>query len=434
MNENPSIYWLIIPILLLIICSSFFSAAETAYTTLNIGKIETLVNKKAFGAKLIKKQFSFFNQTLVTLLICNNVVNIASSALLSSLLAKALVGNLSNYVALFSTLVMTPIIVLLGEITPKLIAKYHPINTAQVICYPLSFFYYLFWIFTYPISKIGKKIYITNTEEDLKNIIDVAQNEGVLETNESIMAQNALDLDSIKVKKHYFRLKDVVSVNVNSNISETLDVFVETNYSRLPVINNEGQFIGIVLLKDIFHLQRGKISNFIKTVPTISSNISLSKALEILRLNKAQMAFVSENNSSTKILGIITIEDILEEIVGEIYDEYDQDEWKDILEVSLELYHINSNVKISQIIRKIGIELDIREDEKNLSLKDFLVKRTGKKISKNLNYSLNDITFFHPKKNPKNDTWTIELSLGNNADFRNRTIEETIIHDMSSRI
>ncbi|KKB26811.1 CNNM domain-containing protein [Mycoplasmopsis meleagridis] len=239
MNENPSIYWLIIPILLLIICSSFFSAAETAYTTLNIGKIETLVNKKAFGAKLIKKQFSFFNQTLVTLLICNNVVNIASSALLSSLLAKALVGNLSNYVALFSTLVMTPIIVLLGEITPKLIAKYHPINTAQVICYPLSFFYYLFWIFTYPISKIGKKIYITNTEEDLKNIIDVAQNEGVLETNESIMAQNALDLDSIKVKKHYVRLKDVVSVNVNnSNISEILDVFVETNYSRLPVINN----------------------------------------------------------------------------------------------------------------------------------------------------------------------------------------------------
>ncbi|MEA4115586.1 CNNM domain-containing protein [Mycoplasma sp. 744] len=424
--SNTFLIVTIILLIILIIASSMFSAAETAYTSLNLGKVETLIsNKNNFTNKLIKKQYLAFNQVLVTILICNNIVNIASSAILSWILSITLGGtNLENYIALLSTAVMTPIIVLFGEIIPKLIAKSHPIYTSKTLCYPLLFFYYLFWPFTYPISKIGKKIYITNTEEDLKNIIDVAQNEGVLETNESIMAQNALDLDSVKVKKHFVKLKDITFVEVDNNISRVLEVFAETNYSRLPVKNKENDFIGIILLKDIFTLQKGNISKYIKTVPTLSSNISLSKALEILRSNKVQMGFVTENNSSKEIIGLITIEDILEEIVGEIYDEYDEEEWEYLEEISLELYKANSKIKIKTIEKEIEVDLDLSKDEEKLTLAKWLEKRTNKKISKSLNYSVNGINFSKAKKtSSKSDVWTIEISLGNNVDFKEETTQ-----------
>ncbi len=158
-----------------------------------------MVNNKEFGAKLIKKQHKFFNQLLSTILICNNIVNIALSAITSYLLSVWWLANLhevNKYNVIISTVILTPIVVLFGEILPKLAAKKYPVAVSKTFCYVLQAFYYIFWLFTYPVSKIGRNIYITNTEQDVKGLIDIAQNEGVLETNESIMAQNALDLDS----------------------------------------------------------------------------------------------------------------------------------------------------------------------------------------------------------------------------------------------
>ncbi|WP_029512839.1 CNNM domain-containing protein [Mycoplasmopsis iners] len=415
-------------LIILILASGIFSAAETAYTSLNPGKIETLTAKNSLSSKLIKKQYKFFNQTLVTILICNNIVNIAASAMVSYLLSKIL-GHYADYNVLISTLVMTPLIVLFGEIIPKLIAKSHPIYTAKTLCWLLVFFFYLFFIFAYPISKFGKKIYITNTEQDVKNLIDVAQNEGVLETNESIMAQNALDLDSTKVRKHFVKAKDISFVYANDSISTVKEVFLDTNYSRLPVKNNNDEFIGIILLKDIFHLQKGKVINYLKTIPTLSANISLSRALEILRMNKSQMAFVTDNNSSTEVLGIITIEDILEEIVGEIYDEYDEDEWKEISEISLELYHARSSVKIKDLIKKIEIELNVTKKENEMTLGQWLEHKTHKKLSKSTNFSVEDITFKTLNKiNAKGNLWNIEISLGSNAELINESSEIELKH------
>ncbi|VEU78084.1 hemolysin family protein [Mycoplasmopsis columbinasalis] len=406
---------LVILLVLLIIGSSIFSAAETAYTSLNPGKIETLVAKKKFGYKLIKAQHKYFNQTLATILICNNLVNIAASSLISYIFSAHV--NVGDYNVLISTVVMTPILVIFGEIIPKIIAKYHPIWTAQTLCYPLVYFYYLFWIFTFPISKIGKKIYITNTEEDVKNLIDVAQNEGVLETNESKMAQNALDLDSVKVRRHFVKVKDVTFLDIDDNITHAQEVFKETNYSRLPVRNKDGNFLGIVLLKDIFYATRGSLSKHIKSAPTISANISLAKALEVLRRHKAQMAFVTDNNASADVIGIITIEDILEEIVGEIYDEHDEDEWKEISAISLELYHVLSNVPMKEILKELEVQMNISKKELSLPLKTFLENRTKKQISKSTEYSVDDVTFKPLKMVSKKPiVWTIEVSLGNKVE------------------
>nr|WP_318023682.1 DUF21 domain-containing protein [Mycoplasmopsis felifaucium] len=169
---------LLVSMLILLVLSGIFSACETAYTALNPGKIENMINNKEFGGKVIKKQYKFFNQTLSTILICNNIVNIAASSIISYVLSTWLLAGMENagkYNVIISTAVMTPIIVLFGEILPKLAAKKHPVGTAKTFCYLLEALYYIFWIFTYPISKIGKKIYITNTEDDVKGLIDVAK-------------------------------------------------------------------------------------------------------------------------------------------------------------------------------------------------------------------------------------------------------------------
>ncbi|QSF13585.1 CNNM domain-containing protein [Mycoplasma sp. Mirounga ES2805-ORL] len=388
MTSEQIIY--LISIILLLVFSGVFSASETAYTSLNLGKVETLIDQKKIGAKLIKKQYKNFNHTLTTILICNNVVNIASSTLTTIFLQKINVP--ANILPWISILAITAIVVIFGEILPKLIAKAYPVKVARVFCFPLEILFHLLWPITFPLGLMGKKIYITNSEEDVKNLIDVAQNEGVLEANESIMAQNALDLDSEKVKKHYIKLKDVSYIPSNSSLKDAFEIFKVTNYSRLP-IEKDGEFIGIVHLKDIFFLQKGKVINYLKTIPYVSANSNLSSALEKMKLKRAQMAFVTQSNQSSKVIGIITIEDILEEVVGEIYDEYDDDELEDFFEISLELYRVSSHVLMKDIIKTLEIELDIDESELKLSLHEWLSTKIEGNVIKNSKYSQNNITF-----------------------------------------
>lgn len=400
-----------------IILSAIFSACETAYTTLHPGKIEAMINNKEFGARIIKKQHKFFNQTLSTILICNNIVNIAASTLFSYLLSNwFLAGHSSNdYYVVISTAIMTPIIVIFGEIIPKLIAKKHYVGVAKTFCYLLQALYYIFWIFTYPISKLGKNIYITNTEEDVKGLIDVAQTEGVLEANESLMAQNALDLDSTKVEKQYVKLKDVYTVNANESVNKAMDIIKETNYSRLPVVK-DGSLIGIVHLKDIFHLKKGKVINYLKPIPFVSKNTHLSSALEKMRRKKSQMAFVTKNNTSGEVIGIITIEDIIEEIVGEIYDEFDEEEWEDFFEISLELFRVSGKAKMKEVVKRLEIEIDITKEEEQLSLYEFLKNRLGYTPRKNSKFELDDVYFTVISQNKENKKdINVEIEIGNKS-------------------
>lgn len=416
---------LLIAMILLLILSGIFSACETSYTTLNPGKIEVMIDNKEFGAKVIKNQYKFFNQTLSTILICNNIVNVAASTIVSYILSSWwLIGtDAEKYNVLISTAVMTPIIVLVGEIFPKLIAKKYPVGTAKAFCYLLEALYYIFWIFTYPISKIGKNIYITNTEDDVKGLIDVAQNEGVLDVSEGIMAQNALDLDSTKVSRHYIRLKNVVTIDWNESVTKAHEIFKETNYSRLPVKKGEN-LIGIIHLKDIFFLQKGKVINYLKQIPYVSMNFSLSTALEKMRRKKSQMAFVTKNTTSGDVVGIISMEDILEEIIGEIYDEYDDEEWEDFFEISLQLFHVSGKIKLKEIVKRLEIDSDFSQEELDQTLYSYLKSKTTNEIRKNFKYDLDDLHFKVLSVNPKNkQDIKVEIELGQNVDILDGTAE-----------
>ncbi|WP_373439973.1 hemolysin family protein [Metamycoplasma equirhinis] len=388
-NKNWQYILYSILLLALLICSAIFSATETAYTTLTRAKIETLVEKKVRGAKTILKQHKFFNRTLGTILIANNLVNIAASTLLVYILSLSLLSPGTS--TIISTAVMTPIIVLFAEIIPKLIAKLHPERTVKAFYWFIETLYWLFFPITFPISKIGKKIYITNTEEEVKNLLSIAQNEGVLETNESAMAKNVLDLDSTKVSQHYIKLKNVDYISSKATMSEALNLFKETNYSRIPV-EKDGNLIGILLLKDVFFLTRGNIMNYVKKVPNISANSILSVALEKLRKARAQMAFVTENNNSDNVIGIITIEDILEEVVGEIYDEFDDDE--QIYEISLERSEAKGTVLMKTLWKQLELddflEYELDDANKNLTLSEWLQNQIGHPLRKNSKFTLDN--------------------------------------------
>ncbi|WP_426461523.1 CNNM domain-containing protein [Mycoplasma hafezii] len=379
-------------LILLFLLSSIYSGSETAYSTISPARLHDMVENKERFATIIQKQSKRYNQILSTILIGNNLVNVGSASLMTYFMARV-IGN-DETAAIISTAVITPLLVLFGEIIPKLLAKSYPVKFLKTFCLFIELNYWLFFILTYPISKISKKVYETNTEEDIKNFIKIAQDEGVLQTGESILAQNALDLDSTKVSSHYIKLKDVETVDFKATVGEALKIFKETNYSRLPVIK-DGQLIGIILVKDIFHVQKSeRVVDYLKNVPNISANSILSSALEKLRAARAQMGFVVENNSSTDTIGIITIEDIIEEIIGEIYDEYDDDEV--IYEISLEKSHVQSDVKMNEVFKQLELDTELLEEgESELDLRSWLLKRTNKsRLTKNTKYIIeNEISF-----------------------------------------
>lgn len=407
---------LIISLILLLVSSGIFSATETAYTSLSKAKIETMIEKKVKGHKIIEKQHIFFNRTLGTILIANNLVNIASSTLLAYLLTQAFGASKVGLASIISTIVMTPIIVLFAEIIPKLIAKRYPEKTVKSFYWFIEMLYWIFIPITYPISKIGKKIYITNTEEDVKSLLNIAQDEGVLEFKESVMAQNVLDLDSTKVSQHYIKMKNVDFLSSKATMQEALAMFKETNYSRIPV-EKDGDLIGILLLKDIFFLQRGNILNYIKSVPRVSANSILSVALEKMRQSRAQMAFVTESNNDDKAIGIITIEDILEEVVGEIYDEYDNDE--QIYEISLERCEAKGTVLMKTLWKQLELDqyldYELDDKEKNQTLSAWLETKKGHALRKNSKFELDEkITFKVLEKKNKDQKYDyIEIDWSN---------------------
>ncbi|VEU76179.1 hemolysin family protein [Mycoplasmopsis columboralis] len=377
-----------IVLFILFLLSAIFSGSETAYSTISVAKINHMVEEKVRNANLIQKQRSKFNQILGTILIGNNIVNVGSSVLTSFLLGLAFDSN-SVWPTVISIAIVTPILLIFGEIGPKLIAKHNPEKYLQVFAPFIEVMYWFLWILTLPISKIGKELLVTHTEDELKTMINLAQNEGVLQTAESILVKNALDLDSTKVQQHYVRLKDVSYLDYRDNVAKAHQLFKETNYSRLPIMKNDN-LIGMVMLKDIFHLKRGKVINYMQTVPYISVNSLLSSALDKLRKARAQMAFVVENNNSTKVKGIITIEDILEEIVGEIYDEHDDDE--EIYELSLEKSQVQAELYVYDVFKQLDIEVSLlNEDEEELTLEQYLLKKTGdKKLYKKTSFVLDE--------------------------------------------
>lgn len=368
---DSSFTWQLVILVILIALSSFFSAAETALMSLNKIRIRHLVDENIKGAKLLEKLTNDPNKLLGSILIGNNIVNIGASALASSLAMK-LFGD--SGVAL-ATGVMTVLVLIFGEITPKTIAKQKSeqislriikiINIVVKVLTPLVFvFTQISQVF---IKLLGAEPDVNEsfiTQEELKTMVGVSEEEGVLEEEEKEMIFNVFEFGDLQVKDVMIQRVDIVAVNVDVTYDEILDVIKQEQFSRIPVYNETiDDIVGVLNIKDLLFISDEDKKNFDikKFMRDPFYTFEFKKVMELfaeMKKSRNHISIVLDEYGGT--VGIATIEDLVEEVVGEIEDEYDQEE-KEIQCINEKEYMLEGSTRLHDIKDIIGLDLESDE-------------------------------------------------------------------------
>ena len=320
-----------IAIILLICMSAYFSATETAFSSMNRIRLKTWADDGNKRAAMVLAMSEDYDRLLSTILIGNNIVNITATTLAAVLFTK-LVGQ--EYGPTVSTVVLTVAVLIFGEVTPKSIAKEQPEKFAMAaapllrlllaILLPLNFLFSL-W------KKLLNRIFHTSddqgiTEEELITMVEEAEEEGGLDEHESELIRSAIEFGDLEVGDILTPRVDVYAVPRTATMEEVAAAFTESGYSRLPVYQESiDDIIGVIHEKDFYAARfRGQTSleGFIGTVHFTTITTPLDELLRTLQLNKGHMAVVVDEYGGTE--GIVTMEDIIEELVGEIWDEHDE--------------------------------------------------------------------------------------------------------------
>jgi len=390
---------------ILIFLSALFSAAETAYSSVSKVKINSEVSNKKRSAILIQKHYKSFGWTLSTILIANNLVNIAASTIITYILSSHISGN-DAVATIISTFVMTPIIVIFGEIIPKLMAKKYSYGYLTKVVYVMEFFKWLFFPFTFFIRKMVVSAKVTHTEDEIANIIDLAKSERVLQKEEARLVKNALFIDSLNAKKIMIPRKEVSTIDINYPLEKVKDKFKETHFSRLVVVKNK-RFIGILILKDVLTLEGDQWTSLIKKPSIISQHMIVTKVLETLRTEKLHMAFIVPKTGAKNVIGIVTIEDIMEELIGEIYDEHEKD--IPIREISIDKHHVEGTASIKELSEVLSIEFENSTD--NQSVREWVQSRMRKRIKNGHIYTYDEKVIFKVIENSRKNGTIFEVDI-----------------------
>ena len=361
---------LTIAIIVLVLLSGFFSGTETAFSCANKIKLKTLASQGKKNAKAIYKYADAKYDKLVTaILVGNNIVNLTASALGTILFAKLIMNP--DVAATVSTAVLTVVVLLFGEITPKYLASVYP-EKACFLFYPLmALFYWLLWPlckifdgYKYLLAKIFKlKKDETVTDEELLSLVEEAEESGTLKEDESELVRSALEFDDLKVEDILVPRVDVFAVEEDSTMDEVRELFERTGYSRLPVYKDTiDNVIGLIHERDFFSAYvRGEkeISHFVQDIVFTTEYTRISTLLKQLQKQKIHMAAVSDEYGG--LLGIVTLEDILEELVGEIWDE-DEETVSVATPVSENRWQASGDTHIEDLLELIAPEIELPEE------------------------------------------------------------------------
>lgn len=351
----------IIALVVLIILSAYFSAMETAFTSLNRIRLKNMANSGNKRAALTLHMCENFDKILSTILIGNNIVNILSTSLATSLFVLYFP---QNGVAV-STIVMTVIVLIFGEIGPKSIAKEMPeefalfaapvLNGLCVIFTPLTV---LFSGLKNLIAKILKvKGDRSITEEELLTMVEEARSEGSIGDNEGELIKSAIEFYDLEVEDILIPRVDVIAVDSAGSPEEIDHIFYETRFSRLPVYKETiDNVIGIINQKDFQYQVIGKgepLEHVIKPALYVLEHMQISDLMRLLQQKKSHMAVVTDEYGGT--LGIVTLEDIIEELVGEIWDEHDE-VVEEFTEISPLCYRVSCNANLDKMLELFDLE------------------------------------------------------------------------------
>lgn len=357
--------WKIILIVSMMIFSAVFSGTETAYSSVNKLRLK---NYEAQGSKKAAKALKLankFDEVLTAVLIGNNIVNIAASSV-STLLFISMYGDNG---AAVSTIVITLLVLTFCEVIPKSYAKKNAEKIALAFATPLTFLVGLFKPLVFLLNKLsalfdrGEDV-PSVTEDELKYMIDEIEEQGVIEEQESELVKSALEFDEITVNEILIPRVKVIGIEVNSSIDEIKELFSSEMYSRLPVYEKSlDDIVGIITNKSFFKmLVEGKsdIRDIIQEVPHIADSKLISEAMKDMQRSKVHLAVVIDQYGGTK--GIITLEDIIEELVGEIYDE-DDEIVSNVVMIAEDKYEVAGDLSVSDMLEQIGLDEDMVDTE-----------------------------------------------------------------------
>ncbi|MCR4924066.1 MAG: hemolysin family protein [Lachnospiraceae bacterium] len=367
MDIDSTIY--IVALILLIILSGFFSASETALTTVSLIKLRALAEEGSEKAKKTLKLLDNRSKMLSTILVVNNVVNLSASAI-STTLAMKIWGSASVAI---STGVLTLIILIFGEITPKTAATIFNEKFSLSCTGVISFCVFILSpivIIVDTLSSLFIKIFGIDpkeaqnmmTESELRTVVEVSHEDGVIESEEREMIYNVVDFGDSLAKDVMIPRVEMTCVDIECSYDELSAIFTEKKYTRYPVYEEStDNIVGIINMKDILFLSRDAINNFSIKDYMREANFSLefkrtSELMMEMRENHISMVCILDEYGAT--VGLITLEDLIEEIVGEIRDEFDEDEEELIQEVEAGVYLLDGSLKLDDINNAISTDFN----------------------------------------------------------------------------
>lgn len=348
-----------------LIFSAYFSATETAFTSLNRIRMKNLAGDGDKRAKRVLELEGKYDNLLSTILIGNNLVNIGLTAV-----ATALFLELSpKYGATLSTVVVTVVVLIFGEISPKSLAKESPegfamfssplIHLLMVVLTPVNFLFSQ-W------KKLLSRIFKTPdsraiTEDELLTIVEEAETEGSIEADQSELIQNAIEFNELEAWDVLTPRVDIKAIEIDSTKKEVAQMFMETGFSRLPVYEDDlDKILGVLNQKDFHNYISGSkktISDYVKPVVYVAGSMKAADLLKKLQMNKSHIAIIVDEYGGTA--GLVTMEDIIEELVGDIYDEHDEVESQEITQLQDGSYRVLCSTNVEKMFDYFDEEVEL---------------------------------------------------------------------------
>lgn len=357
---------LILIMVALVIMSAYFSATETAFSSVNKIKLKTLAEDGNRRAKLVLKLCDDYDRLISTILIGNNIVNIALSAI-ATVYFMRIISN-QTVAPTVSTIVITAVVLIFGEITPKSLAKDFPekftmfsapiISMLIVVLLPLNA---IFTTWKKLLSKIIKKNEEDDkmSQEELLMFVEEVEQEGTIDKNESNLLRNAIEFTERRADDILTHRMDLEAVAIDTPVDEIADTFASSQFSRLLVYRDSiDTIVGVVHQKDFFGkngITTNDITKIMTPVVYVQHNERVNDLLMSLQKEKTHIAVVLDEYGGT--LGIVTMEDILEELVGEIWDEHDEVE-EDIQEIGENTYLVDGSTNLDDFFDEVDLDLE----------------------------------------------------------------------------